>query len=283
MGVGDPIGEGAVVPVFVVGMARSGTTWVYELLTAHPLAGGVLESHMFSPTAGLGALFGPLHWRENGSRYGLSRLMEREELVRDVRDLAGRWLTRGLAPSQRVVVEKTPGSVRQLPVVAEVFPEARFVVVLRDGRDVAVSIQAATGSWGPGFRRGYGGFAHTAPAVAHMWRRLVLEGRRVVRELGERAVEVRYEELRVDPLAGLRRLYGHCGLPHDEATLARAVEEAAFEQHAERGEQRFRRAARVGDWRARLSLPERIAFEVIAGDALRATGYERSSTWWLSP
>jgi hypothetical protein len=274
----DPIGRLAGGPIFVFGMARSGTTWVYDLLTGHPEVGGVLESWMLSDHAGLAVLFQRLHWPE-GRRSGLGRIMTREELVADVRSLAGGWLTRNLEPGQRFVVEKSPPHVLTLGVIAEVFPEARFVHVLRDGRDVAVSVNAATRSWAPQWKQSFG---NSVAQIARTWRKAVLTAAQAARSLGDRYLEVRYEQLRREPVAGARELYGFCGIPCDEEQLARIVADAALERRP-RGEGEFRRFGRVGEWRTRLSLADRAIFDLAAGDALIATGYEQRRWWWLSP
>jgi hypothetical protein len=287
----DPIARLSAGPVFVCGMARSGTTWVYDLLTSHPEVGGVSESWMFGNGTGigerfgpvqgmgLGVLFTPMHW---GRRIpiGVGRIMTRGELATDVRRLAGGWLTKSLQPSERYVVEKSPTHVHAIHAIAEVFPEARFVHVLRDGRDVAVSVRAATRSWARGWRRSFG---LSVATVAYEWRASILSAGRAQRALGERVREVRYEELRRDPETGLRRLFDFCGFPCDDGLVARAVEANQLGRSEPHGEREFRRAGLVGEWRTRFSPLDAALFEFVAGDALAVTGYETNRYWWLAP
>ena len=80
--------------------------------------------------------------------------------------------------------DKTPRYVRKLELISRVFPEARFVHVIRDGRDVALSLLER--DWGP----------KTIEQAASLWRKRVRAGRRAGAILGRRCyIEVRYEDL----------------------------------------------------------------------------------------
>src|SRR5215210_3852033 len=94
-------------PIFVLGHPRSGTTWVYDILTFHPEVAGVLESWLFTPGVGLARLFGDELWAEDrlqrhretvGQVAGLAQLVTRQELADEVRRLAERLLARALEP-----------------------------------------------------------------------------------------------------------------------------------------------------------------------------------------
>src|SRR3954462_9045030 len=140
----------AIRPVFVVGVPRSGTTWIQRMLAMHPEAWGLLETYMFSRGRGLGGLLDSAPRLEEGDLAlpppGLGRVFDRAELVGELRAIATRWLTHG-SDGARFVIEKSPWHLWDLDVIAEILPEARFVHVMRDGRDVAVSVIAARGSW----------------------------------------------------------------------------------------------------------------------------------------
>lgn len=94
-------------PVFVVGSARSGTTWVLDAYRTHPLVAGVFESKLFARPHGLSGLLHDDHW--SGRRSGLGVLTSRDEVVEVVRELASGWLAGALRPEHRFLVEKTPG------------------------------------------------------------------------------------------------------------------------------------------------------------------------------
>src|SRR6185503_952470 len=107
-------------------------------------------------------------------------------------------------PGQRYLVEKGP---MDIDAVAAMFPEARFIHVLRDGRDVAVSLDVASKSWAPEMQR-------TTLAVrgAH-WAVGVDAARESGRALGDRYLEVRYEDLRADFANSAQMLFEFAGVP----------------------------------------------------------------------
>ena len=100
--------------------------------------------------------------------------------------------------------DKTPGYVEQLDTIARMFPDARFVHVIRDGREAAVSMREQ--HWGP-------------PSLVTggiWWRRKVRLGRRCGGGLGDRYTELRFEDLVSDPEATLRRTCAFLELPYAE-------------------------------------------------------------------
>src|SRR5439155_1684384 len=82
---------------------------------------------------------------------GVAHVIDRDRLSAGLRERVSGCLGRALKPHHRYLVEKTPPHLASIPLMAEVFPEARFVNVVRDGRDVAVSMTAG-GSWNPAWR-----------------------------------------------------------------------------------------------------------------------------------
>ena len=237
---------------------------------------------MFSRASGLGALLqsAPPASEEGDLALppsGLGRIFDRDELVAELRSIAVRWLAKGSDGSQ-FVVEKSPWHLSDLDVIAEILPEARFVHVIRDGRDVAVSVVAARSSWSGMEQRS----PHaTVREVAGLWADAMCR-REVARTLlGEPLLEVRYEDVRADPAQASRRLFAHCGMPHDEELVSRAVEATEFgHEDRPRGEDQPLRAGQVGQWRERFGMREGWSFERRAGAALERTGYEPDRGWW---
>jgi len=212
-------------PIFVVGVPRSGTTWIQRMLAMHPEAWGLLETYMFSRSRGLGALLDsapPLGEADLGlPPPGLGRVFDRAELLAELRTIATRWLTQG-SDGARFVIEKSPWHLSDLDVIAEILPEARFVHVMRDGRDVAVSVVAARESWSRIEQRSP---SATVREVASRWADAMRQRETAQVMLGAQLLEVRYEDTRSDPARTCRDLFGHCRMPHDENLIARVVGE----------------------------------------------------------
>lgn len=290
----DPLGQLAEEPIFLIGHPRSGTTWAYDILTAHPEVAGVLESWIFTPSVGIARLFRPEQWEprelarqreiHGGRGIGLSQMVSREELAAEVRLFAGRLMARALGPEHRFLVEKTPTPYTALDVVTEVFAGARFVHVLRDGRDVAVSLSAAARAWNPGWRMFAAGpgLARYRGVLnsARSWEATIRATRDVGRRLGDRYLEVRYEELKTRPAESVRALLDFCRIPCDDDLVARIVATTDFGRHVETGEDRFRRRGEVGDWRERFNRVDAVVFEAGSRGGLVEAGYERGRGWW---
>jgi hypothetical protein len=283
---GSPLAQLVAPPVFVVGQHRSGTTWVFDLLTHPDDVAGVFESWLFTQEHGLGGI---LHWsqweevqtsaalRVTGRQSGLAQLADRDEVRAAAKDLAGRWLARSLKPSDRYLVEKSPDHLYAALEIDSVFPDARFISVIRDGRDVAVSARA-THTWDPDFITK----AKTTPAqVAQRWRGAVEMSARLAEHFGDRFKEISYERLHTESRSAATELFRFCGFDHDDAAIDAALAGTRFETQRTGDDDHFRRAGRTGDWRSTFSIRDRLAFERAAGPALRARGYETSRWWWL--
>jgi hypothetical protein len=163
--------------------------------------------------------------------------------------------------------DKTPTHVLYLRRLARMFPEARFVHLIRDGRDVALSYLDA--AWGPS----------TVEDAAVEWRRRVAAGRRAGRRLGsQRYAEVLYEDLVDDPENVVRRLCGFVDLPWDRRML-RYQERADDVIGATRFPEAHRRlrlppTTGLRDWRRQMDPHDVARFEAIAGPLLSELGYE---------
>ncbi len=163
--------------------------------------------------------------------------------------------------------DKTPGYVNRIKLLARLFPEARFVHLIRDGRDVASGYLDQ--EWGPGSIREAG----------HYWRTRVGRGRRAGLSLGPtRYLEMRYEDLVSAPEAELLRLCAFLEVEfvpamleyHRDADRLRATT-AHPDAHARLAQPP---TPGVRDWRKDLS-PEAVAeFEAVAGGLLGALGYD---------
>lgn len=115
---------------FVIGCARSGTTVLADLISAHPDVAGVFEAHAVWERAGAGP---------DGSH----RLVARDATP-EVRTELGAWARRE-GRGHALLVEKNPRNTLRVPFLRTVFPQARFVHVVRDGRDTAWSLLPGIG------------------------------------------------------------------------------------------------------------------------------------------
>lgn len=147
------------------------------------------------------------------------------------------------------------------------FPNARFVHIIRDGRDVALSHQTMP--------YGEGNIAECALA----WERRVGQNLRMGAMLGKsRYLAIRYEDLILEPQPALQHICDFVGVPYSPAMLeyGRNVEQTIPADKRwlwpEIGKPPQR--SRVGVWKARMSSAQRTVFEWNAGGLLRELHYE---------
>jgi hypothetical protein len=179
--------------VFVVGMPRSGTTLVEQILDAHPDVAGCGELSYLSDLA---------------TRLPLSPEPGRETLEREALaylDVAAR----SAASSARVWVDKAPLNAFHLGWVARLFPDASVVWCRRDARDVALSIFSENFSKTARFATDLSAIACYIEAQHQVMRHWQAT-------LDLPILEVAYESLVSDIAAGSRRLIQFCGLEWDD-------------------------------------------------------------------
>lgn len=283
---------------FVVGSPRSGTTLLRFMLDAHPqlaippetgflrLAGELagegeeLRQRFFAALVAFPA--SAPAWED----FGIPAAAFRARLEA----LEPFSVAEGLRLFYRMYAErfgkprwgdKTPLHCREMPLLERLLPEARFVHLVRDGRDASLSLRRTWFSPGDDIE-----------TLAHYWRENVAaarEGGAAVR----RFLEVRYEDLVAAPERVLRDVCAFldlrfCGemLRYPERTPARLAEHRA--RYRSDGsllvsrEERLRQQAstleapmtsRAGVWRREMKPEEARRFEQIAGDLLVAYGY----------
>jgi Sulfotransferase family len=279
---------------FVVGMNRSGTTLLRMMLDAHAQLTIPPETHFVpalikacrqpgaTPEDALAAMKSAREWGDFG--FSDEEMLERLRATKlepgaAVRTFYEAYMERQGKPRWG---EKTPSYVQRMPLIERALREARFVHVIRDGRDVALSVLDRTVR------------DLTAADVARRWQRKIGKARRDAPRL-RHYMELRYEDLILDTEPVLRRVCEFIRLDFDPAMLdyhARSSERLREMARALPGDGRAqhlsveRRMAthamttkppsvdRVARWRTQMSASERAAFEAVAGDLLDELGYE---------
>ena len=115
--------------------------------------------------------------------------------------------------------------------------------------------------------------------AASTWRRAVGQAAAAASSLGDRLLEIRYEDLHDDPRVTYRRLFEFGGMPYDDELLGRVERATDFGANFQPNEAGFRRGGRVGDWRTRFTAADCLAFQLEAGSLLVELGYESDDRW----
>lgn len=280
---------------FIVGTGRCGTTMLRLMLDAHPdlaippethFIPQALEAHKESSDPHLSFLHAVMaapFWRDNHlTAQSLRRRVSQIEPF----DLGGalRAFYELYSESQgkKRWGDKTPPYLLHMSEIQQVLPEARFVHLIRDGRDMALSFR---GMWfGP----------RSLEEAATRWVSWIEEARRQSSGLSG-YLEVRFEDLVNDTETGLRQICELIALPYDESMLdyhrssERRLNEMIQPHPARDGDRVIspeeRKAihsltssppqpSRAGRWRREMTRDEQTRFEQIAGALLRELNYE---------
>lgn len=269
--------------VFIVGMPRSGTTWVMWLLARHPGAVALQQSGMFLPLKRMEEWWLKDHRFTTApegddsagsySMQGSTSVLEHEEILEQCRTIGQRVIDRvaQATPGTLAVVEQTPEHIEFVSFIRALFPDAYFLHVVRDPRAVYSSMRTALHTWASP-----GGFPSGPVHIARAWETYVKLGRGIG-EQTERHTNVRYEDLTTDPAAELARIGEWLGLEASDSERAAAVEACSIDKlrkntDAPRGF--FRRGSAEG-WKEELSGSELRAVEYVAREEMAAWGYER--------
>lgn len=279
---------------FVVGLSRSGTTLLRMMLDSHPDLAIPFETHF------LPAIFAQvdppltrdMFFERVVSSPGWPNMAIANEQFRQrldniepfdtVSGVRAFFLMCAERFGKQRWGDKTPAYLHQMTEIQERLPEAHFIHIIRDGRDVAISHRGLW--WGPG---------DDAEAAARFWRRGIESARRQSPDL-RKYLEIRYEDLVNDPFAQLAIISRYLDLDYDPAMLgyfdradrliADMVEPIGPPDRPKPSVSTFRSIhertrhppdqSRIGRWRLEMTDADQQIFETEAGSVLKELGYE---------
>lgn len=297
--------------VFVVGCPRSGTTLLQRMLDNHPQLAVANDTHFITRAAKriLRKDSQPLLTPElvrtvlSYRRFYRMGLDEAEvtAAAENCPDYAGfvsrLYSLRGQKNHKPLSGEKTPDFCRKIPMLHTLFPTARFVHIIRDGRNTALStLSWASGSKGPGKWSLWK--EDPVGTCALWWRWQAGTGQRDGEILGHaHYLQVKYEALVENPEKTLRAIALFLGIPYSDAMANYHVGKTRHTPGLSAKSAWLPPVKNLRDWRKDMPLEDIDVFEAIAGDFLRENGYSclgnapgdaaasrmrRCLSWWES-
>jgi len=158
--------------------------------------------------------------------------------------------------------EKTPDHVQHIPLLASTFPRARFIHLIRDGREVARSVNRRQ--------------LRTPELVIYRWKKLVGLGRTEGRKLGARYMELRYEDLTSNPKDEMERVCKFLDIENSEAVLRSRMPQSPERKQLAAGELGTI-TRNPPKWGKYFEAPTLGRLEAIAGRTLSDLGYPVSN------
>jgi len=198
-------GSSSELPVFIVGMPRSGTTLIEQIISSHPLAFGAGEltflHDMSQRLAAEQAIFYP----------ECMKALASERCNNAASEYIG--FLRGFNRDAVRITDKMPSNFLHLGLIALLFPKARIVHCRRGAEDTCLSIYFHK------FRNSHA-YAYDLEELGHFYRdyAVMMDHWRTVLPTGM-LFEIQYEDLVERPEEMSRKLMGFCGLEWDEQCL----------------------------------------------------------------
>jgi hypothetical protein len=274
-------------PVFIVGCPRSGTSYLYHLLLS---AGGFAEFHtQMNVFDVLEPIYGDFSIARNRERmmrewlrskaFNVSGL-QADEITAAVSECRSgsdflRIVMEAVARKQGVDrwIDSTPTNIPHLLRIKKDFPDALIVHIIRDPRDIALSLDKRGWSRPLPWDRD-----KSLVAAGLYWEWIVRKGRKLGSVLGADYMETRYEHLVNEPAESLKRLAVF--LQHDldydriQKNSIGSVRSplTSFQDDLDRGE-----FTPVGRWKDRFPPDQLILFEDAIGDYMQESGYAPST------
>jgi hypothetical protein len=268
--------------IVVVGHVRSGTTLLRAMLDSHPELAIPPEAYGVVPMLLRGAQapcdLDAMIERFRADKYfddwqmpaeSIETLRADPRVVTNADAVAGLYHLYACMHGKPRYGDKTPSHTHLMHVMADSFPAARFLHIVRDGRDVAASVVTMD--------FGAGEFAE----AARSWSRKVERGHRTGLQLGpDRYRLIHYEDLVDHPKEVLEEVCDFFDLPFTTEMLEydRRAEELLDGVRETDHIQGIRRPPTAGlrDWHVDLTPHQIAVFDEIAGDTLEELGYPRS-------
>ena len=278
-------------PIFIVGAPRSGTTLFQYMLRSHPdISIPTGESHFFIPLLRNADSFGDLNEAKNirkvleamyqqsadfldtdihGIKFdidGLTTQFKQEGRNTISAIISGLFEKNALGEGKQRWGDKTPYYVLHMKTILQLFPDAQFIHLIRDGRDCALSM----------FQRKHDFGVYNTFFAAKYWEIYVETGRQVGTELGKKVYhEIRFEELLENPK---KVMQGVCSFLNESYS----DDLVNFKKSGEAGKtpllQKPIQNTNKEKWREKMTDRQISLFEGTVGHTLKQCGYPLITT-----
>ncbi|MGH3146282.1 MAG: sulfotransferase family protein [Rubrobacter sp.] len=278
--------------LFIVGCPRSGTTLLRRLVDAHPLIAIPREQHWlakwFERRKGVTPegtvtpeLIDDLLEYEKFVRLGIGRedlegLMASGQAISYASFVSSVFDLYGQARGKPLVGDKTPAYVRSIPTLSSLWPEARFVHITRDGRDVCLSAI----NWDRSARladRFSTWREDPVTTAALWWEHMARAGHEAGGQLAPGLYhELRYETLIRNPEGACRKLCEFLEVPYEDAMLHFHEGRTKTKPGLDAKKAWLPVTSGLRDWRTEMSDEDTERFEAAVGGLLDELCYERA-------
>jgi len=270
--------------VWVIGTARSGTTWLGTQLLSHNMY-TIDESQIGRHLGSIWQFHDKRYYRDfdnfkNSHDYFFS-LTFQDTWKYYLKKLILNRIYAQFQDLNKIIVIKEPSSSIVSDLISECLPKSKIIIILRDGRDVVDSAVDAfkKGSWMTKV-----GFA----AKSTIERKVVIERHAIQWDLRTKIMldayqkhkknirySVKYEDLRKNTFDELKKIYEFLGTKIGDSELKKIIEKYSFEKipKEQKGSGKFYRSAQPGKWKENFMADEITSIEKMIGPMLKRLKY----------
>lgn len=267
--------------IFIIGAPRSGTTWLYKALSLHPGVATIgheltLFNNYISPL--VRSYENEMEPLKKGKwKIGLPLLWSREKLDRFILDFIDKsYTSMDIQPEQKIVLDKHPGYSHHVELIRYYLPKAKFIHIIRDGRDAAYSWKQtwySTGFGNPYFR-----------GACLDWIDYKNKAKKA-KKYGDDYYELRYEDLVSNFSNQLTHIFTFCKLSPPPELIQSIVKQATGEENMvsipDNSVSYTDRISGKALWKTRLSKEELYLAKKYLKKELIKEGYEKDTNWGL--
>jgi len=277
--------------VFATGFDKSGTTWLMDILDLHPditcrgsgqIFNFYKDIHFLRDPGGYGVFVKntlEARWFGMGGKVWF----DEASVTTNFRNFLAASFERYNIKKSRYVGDKS--TVQDVSLIRKMFPKAKIICMVRDGRDVAVSFAYHFKRGGKSNKFNEDGTFHEGylKQIMEAW---CAYSEHIRNNLSDGDLKIiKYEDLLANPGALICEIYQFMNVRTDDTLLKRVVEETSFENMSggrkpgEEDPTSYFRKGIIGDWENHFGEKEKQILKQIGGEELRHWGYTKDLNW----
>lgn len=259
--------------IFIIGAPRSGTTWLHAMIANHPdvAATPEIEQTFFSNYLApiVKAWEAELYHIKRGAWVqGLPYLWSEEEFDSFLQYFLGKVYVKILEKKSdaKMIIDKHPEYSHHVELIKRFLPNAKFIHIVRDGRNTTASMMSAAKRIGFGERE--------IKSAASSWVRHIENSRKASLNTDSCYLEVKYEDMVKDKKGILAEIVNFCGLEWNDNLVFDDKEYSSPTPNISSSERQNGFA-----WVKKLTTKQKYIFDQVAGELLIDLGYEKNRSW----
>ena len=268
--------------IFIIGAPRSGTTWLHSMIASHPQVAATKNIEIKFMNHYIGPLVSA--WENHKYRIdqghwvsGLPAIWDTNRFNEFIEYFSNKVYQTILTenPNATHILDKHPGYSYCVETINRIFPKSKFIHIIRDGREVVVSMLSAKK------RIGFG--SDQIISASKEWKSCIEKARHAMDYGEERYLEITYELLKTNGISTLADVFKFCELAYDDNLIHNILSANDYKKNPVASPNK-----RIDDirdrkdeiWRRELTLRQRFLFDKVAGRYLHDLGYENNRNWW---